>query len=79
MKFYTLSKITDKKQKYLNDTHLFELSLAKSLGSAQTSLYQMNWVRAICLPFSERTHNILEGGRIEDKGCRLKNFGAGIF
>jgi len=62
MKFYTLSKITDKKQKYLNDTHLFELSLAKSLGSAQTSLYQMNWVRAICLPFSGKDAQHTGGG-----------------
>jgi len=62
MKSYTLYKITDKIQQYLNDTHLFELSPAKSLGSAMTSLYQLNPVRATGPPSSGKDAQHTGGG-----------------
>ena len=61
--YYNIHKITCKKFKFLKETHLFELLPKKYQGFIMTAVYQLSWVRGICLLFAGRKHNILGKGR----------------
>ena len=69
MKSYTLYKIIDKKLQFFNNSHLFKLFFGKSLGSAMTSLHQLNWVRASFLLSSKKDTQHTGGG--EDRRYRV--------